>query len=75
MFPTIASPLISSPIANVSFDSDFLNASESIMSLRYTVLTCLFGTSMPTVDILFGIAAILTPVAPRARAISSDEVC
>ena len=73
IFPTIASPLISFPIENVSFDSDFLNASESIISRRYTVLTFLFGTSIPTVDILFGIAAILTPVAPRASAISSDK--
>ena len=70
ILPTTASPAISLPMAKESLDLDDANFFESIISRRYTVLMSLFGTSMPTVDILSGMGAIRTLTTPSASAIS-----
>ena len=68
ILPTMHSPPISLPRAKLSLDLALTNLGDSIMSRRYTVLTILLGTSIPTVEILSGMGAIRTLMTPRARA-------
>ena len=70
MLPTTQRPDMSLPIAKDSVLLAFLNSGDSITSRRYTILTILFGTSMPTVLILSGIGAMRTFITPRLRAMS-----
>ena len=69
--PITQVPLMSLPTAKETFERAFLNSRDSRISRRETVLTCLFGTSMPTMEFLSGIAEIRTLGAPSSRAISS----
>ena len=62
IFPTMFLPLMSLPTAN-SVDSSTVR--------MLTGETSLFGTSTPTTEILSGMGAMRTPLAPSARAISS----
>ena len=73
MSPTMLMPPISLPTAKESRDLARLNTPEPMTSRAYTVDTSLLGTSMPTTEILSGIAEIRTPDAPRLRAISSAK--
>lgn len=54
MLPMMQLPPMSLPTANESLDLALRKAGESMMSRRQTALTILFGTSMPTVEILSG---------------------
>ena len=60
ILPMMQLPPMSLPTANESLDLALRNAGESIISRRHTALTILFGTSMPTVEILSGIGAMRT---------------
>ena len=71
MSPMMRLPPMSLPTAKETFDLLFSNSGESITSRASTVETTRFGTSMPTTEIFSGIAAIRTPDAPSAKAISS----
>ncbi len=68
ILPTTQSPPMSLPSAKLSLDLALMNFGDSMISRRYTVLTILFGTSMPTVDILSGMGAMRTFTTPRASA-------
>ena len=74
IFPTIQDTPISLPTAKEDLDLAFANSGESMTSRKDTVVTERFGTSMPTMEIFPGTAAIRTPDAPRLRAISSAQV-
>ena len=73
MLPTMQEPPMSLPTAKEDFDFDLANSGESITSRSDTVVTARFGTSMPTMEIFPGTAAIRTPEAPKLRAISSAQ--
>ena len=62
---------MSLPTAKEMDDLLRLNSGESMTSRASTVDTVRFGTSMPTTEILSGMAAMRTPDAPSARAMSS----
>ena len=64
-------PPISLPTAKATFDLFLLNSGESMTSRAKTVETTRFGTSMPTTETFSGMAAMRTPEAPSASAISS----
>ena len=68
---TIAFPAMSFPTANVIFDSDFLNAAESMISLAVTMLILSFSISMPTAGFPGIGASILMLLASMLSAISS----
>ena len=68
------SPEISRPSTAVSLLFALRNSSESISSRIETMLTTLFGTSMPTAALPGIGASILTPFAARLRAISSERL-
>ena len=74
MSVTTISPEISLPSTAVSLLLAFLNLSESISSRMETMLTTLFGTSIPTAALPGIGASIRTPLAARFRAISSDRL-
>ena len=74
ILPTTHSPEMSLPMANVRLEAAFLKAADSIISLRYTMLTILLGTSMPTVDILSGMGAMRTFITPRLSARSLERL-
>ncbi len=73
MLPMMQLPPMSLPTAKDSFDFALRKSGVSMMSRRQTVLTTLFGTSMPTVEILSGIGAMRTLVTPSASARSPDR--
>ena len=64
---------MSRPTAKATVDLCWVKARLSSTSRISTGETCLLGTSMPTTEILSGTGAMRTPLAPRARAISSDR--
>ena len=68
MLPTMQLPPMSLPRAKLSFDLAPEKFVESRISRRKTVLTVLFGTSMPTVEILSGIGAMRTFTTPSDSA-------
>ena len=70
---TTISPEISLPRTVVSLLLLFLNLSESINSRIVTMLTTLFGTSIPTAALPGIGASIRTPFAARLSAISSER--
>ena len=74
MSPTIACPLMSLPTAKEVLALLLVKVVEPITEWMLTGETTLLGTSMPTTDILSGMGAMRTPVAPRARAISSARL-
>ena len=74
MLPTMQLPPMSLPTAKATLEGWSRNSLESMTSWMWTGLTSLLGTSMPTVEILSGIGAMRTPVAPRARAMSSARL-
>ena len=69
--PMMRLPPISLPTAKETFDLCFANSGESMTSRAMTTDTIRFGTSMPTTEILSGMAAMRTPDAPSASAMSS----
>ena len=71
--PTIILPSISLPTANVSLPFAPLYSLLSISSLKATVSLWSLGTSIPTAALPGTGASILTLVAARLRAISSDK--
>ena len=73
MSPTIALPPMSLPTAKATRERCSVNVRDSITSRMRTVVTVRFGTSIPTTEILFGIGAMRTPLAPSARAMSSER--
>ena len=74
MLPTMQLPAMSLPTAKATLEVWSRKALESMTSWMWTGLTSLLGTSMPTVAILSGMGAMRTPVAPRARAMSSERL-
>ncbi len=73
------SPMIDSPDISFPRATDILlvllwNFESSITSLRYTGVVSLFGISMPTAAFPGIGASILTPLAARASAMSSDRL-
>ena len=74
MLPTMQEPLISLPTAKEDLDLDLANSWESITSRRETMVTARLGTSIPTMEIFPGTAAMRTPEAPRLRAMSSAQL-
>ena len=72
--PIMRLPPISLPTAKEIFDLLCSNSLESSTSRARTVLTSRLGTSMPTTEILLGMAEIRTPDAPKDRAISSARL-
>ena len=74
MLPTMFCPPMSRPRAKAVLDLCSTNSRDSMTSRISTGVTCLLGTSMPTTEILSGMGAIRTPVAPRARAMSSARL-
>ena len=73
MLPTMQLPPMSLPTEKEDFPLARANSGESMTSRRDTVVTVRLGTSMPTMEILPGTAAIRTPEAPRLRAMSSAQ--
>ena len=71
MSPMTFRPPMSRPRAKATLDLWEAKSRDSITSRMSTGVTCLLGTSMPTTEILSGMGAMRTPVAPRARAMSS----
>ena len=71
MSPTHTSPAASFPSAKQILDLCFLNASESITSLKRTDSGCAFGISIPTAAFPGIGASILILFAAKFRAISS----
>ena len=74
MLPTMLRLLMSRPTAKDTLEGLSRNSRESITSRMGTGETSLLGTSMPTMEILSGMGAMRTPVAPRARAMSSARL-
>ena len=72
MSPMTGLPVMSLPTAKDRRLFAFAKAFEPMHSRIKTVLTVLFGTSMPTAD-LSGMGAMRTFAAPSASAISSDS--
>ena len=68
------SPEISRPSTAVSLLLALRNLSESISSRMETMLTTLFGTSIPTAALPGIGASMRTPLAARLRAISSERL-
>ena len=73
MLPMMQLPPMSLPTANESLDLALRKAGESMISRRQTALTILFGTSMPTVEILSGMGAMRTFSTPSASARSPER--
>ena len=71
MSPMMRLPPMSLPTAKEMRDLLLRNSGESITSRASTTETARFGTSMPTTEILSGMAAIRTPDAPSESAMSS----
>ena len=71
MSPMMRLPPMSLPTAKEMRDLLLRNSGESITSRASTTETMRFGTSMPTTDILSGMAAMRTPDAPSDSAMSS----
>ena len=71
MLPMMQLPPMSLPTAKATVLGLVVNSLDSITSRIRTAVTALLGTSMPTAEILPGMGAIRTPVAPSASAISS----
>ena len=74
MSPTISLLPMSRPTAKATGDRCPAKARDSITSRMSTGLTVRLGTSMPTTEILSGMGAMRTPLAPRARAMSSARL-
>ena len=74
MSPTMACPLMSLPTAKDTLDLLSVKAREPMTEWMDTGETTLLGTSMPTTEILSGMGAMRTPVAPRAKAMSSARL-
>ena len=74
ILPTMFLPLMSRPTAKAVRDLCSVNSRDSMTSRISTGVTCLLGTSMPTTELLSGMGAMRTPVAPSARAISSARL-
>ena len=71
IFPTMFLPLMSLPTAKAVVEGWVVNSVDSSTVRMLTGETSLFGTSTPTTEILSGMGAMRTPLAPSARAISS----
>ena len=71
MLPMMLLPAMSLPTAKATLDLCCVNSRDSNTSRMWTAETSLFGTSMPTTEILSGMGAMRTPDAPSARAMSS----
>ena len=74
MLPTMFLPLMSLPTAKAVVDGCCVNSRDSSTVRILTGETSLFGTSTPTTEILLGMGAMRTPLAPSARAISSCKL-
>ena len=74
MSPMTLLPPISRPRAKATADLCSVKSRDSMTSRISTGVTALLGTSMPTTEILSGMGAMRTPVAPRARAMSSARL-
>ena len=71
---TMHLPAMSFPKAKAKLLLDFLNSSDSITSLKKTGVKSLFGISIPIADFPGIGASILTPLAAKLKAISSDKL-
>ena len=67
MSPMMFRPPMSRPRAKAVLDLCSTNSRDSITSRISTGVTFRLGTSIPTTEILSGMGAIRTPLAPRAR--------
>ena len=74
MLPMMHLPEMSLPRAKATLEGFSVKSRVSSTSRMRTLVTCLLGTSMPTTEIFSGMGAMRTPVAPRARAMSSARL-
>ena len=74
ILPMIFRPPMSRPKAKAVLEGCSIKSRDSITSRISTGVTVLLGTSIPTTEILLGTAAIRTPLAPSAKAMSSCKL-
>ena len=74
MSPTMQLPPMSLPTAKATGDLCSVKVRDSTTSRMRTGVTARLGTSMPTTEILLGMGAMRTPLAPSASAMSSARL-